>query len=206
MNAFISYLTATFAFTNEFQAIGMGLEGAMVVRNGRNKNGSMHWFHAFALSTIFGFGGGWFGFLWMGKPTSMITNDINLASCVIAFILANYTPFDAGYKLSNSLPGTILITSSAQLFRAMGLVKFITTAYQALKETPSAYYPIPVIGPIVYGTLLGNMGSFLLKGFDGHLQDGIPWAFQNGKQLKARNLSRPSNKFSSQRMLSCHQA
>jgi hypothetical protein len=140
----------------------------------------MHFFHAFALSTILGFGGGWLGFIWLGKPTSMITNgDVNITACMIAFLIVNYMPFDIGYKLGNFLPFTLVVTSLGQLFRALGLVKFISVAFEEVNA--SKYYPIPVIGPVLYGTLLGNMGSFIMKGFNGHLAHGVPWPFQNGK-------------------------
>jgi hypothetical protein len=180
----LSFLTGNFYLTGELQALGMGFQGAMAVRNGRNKDRKMAPFHAFALSTIYGFGGGWLGFIWLGKPSSMITSDINVAACVVAFVAANYIPFDLGFKLGNFLPVKIVVTSLSQLFRALGLIKFITVAFNLLKDTPSAYYPIPVIGPILYGSLLGNMGGLLLNGIDGHLKNGMPWAFQNGESSR----------------------
>jgi len=73
--------------------------------------------------------------------------------------------------------------SFAQLFRSLGTIKFLTACYEALKESPSAYYPIPVFGPILYGILLGNMGPLVLKGLESHLGNGVPWAVQNGTCL-----------------------
>lgn len=184
----VKFLCADFPFSAELQALGMGFQGAMAVRNGPNRDGRMHFFHAFALSTILGFGGGWMGFIWMGRPTSMITNgDVNITACIIAFAIANYTPNDIGFRLGNSLPVIIVTTVFSQLFRCMGLVKFISVAFNEVP--PSPYYPIPVLGPILYGTMLGNMGSFLIKGFDGHLRGGIPWPFQNGKHLYSHHLT-----------------
>ena len=52
---------------------------------------------------------------------------------------------------------------------------------QALQVVPaSKFYPIPILGPVLYGALLGNMGSFFINGFHGHLQKGMPFPFQNG--------------------------
>jgi hypothetical protein len=62
----------------------------------------------------------------------------------------------------------------------MGVVGYVNVGYQTFKDRPSEYYPIPVFGPIVWATLLGNMSSFFTKGFHGHLQNGMPWPFQNG--------------------------
>jgi hypothetical protein len=116
----------------------------------------------------------------MGKPTPMITNgDVNVIACLIAYTIVNYTPGDVGYKLVNFLPVVLVVTSFGQLFRSLGMMRFITTAFNEV--SPSPYYPIPVIGPVLYGSLLGNWGGFFLKGFHGHLENGIPWAFQNGE-------------------------
>lgn len=147
---------------------------------GPNKDKKLHWFHAFMLSVIAGYAGGCFGLIWMGKPTPMLSNDLNVASCILAFVLVNYMPFDLGFKICNTLPFKLVTVSFAQLFRALGIVKFVTVCFEAFKDTPSAYYPIPVFGPILYATLLGNMGGFFMKGFEGHIANGMPWAVQNG--------------------------
>lgn len=176
----VSYLTGDFSFSPELQAIFMAFQGALAVRSGPNRDRSMHWFHAFLLSVIAGYGGACFTPFWMGLPTAMLYNDLNLTACIIAFIVANYTPFDIGYKMGKSFPVTIIITTFAQLFRSLGVVKYTTICFEAFKDSPSAYYPIPVFGPIAYGTLLGNMSGFFMKGFNGYLANGMPWPFQNG--------------------------
>jgi hypothetical protein len=180
MDGAVRFLTGNFPYSGELQCIWMAIQGCVAVRMGPNKNGNLHWFHAFALSVMMGYAGASFGFLWMAKPSGMLANDLNMASCIIAFLLINYTPFDIGYKICASLPGTIVTVSFAQLFRSLGIAKFATVCFEAFKDTPSAYYPIPVFGPIIYATLLGNMGGFFLKGFEGHLSNGIPWPVQNG--------------------------
>merc|ERR1711957_453905 len=60
------------------------------------------------------------------------------------------------------------------------MMKFVNIAYQAFKDSPSEYYPTPIFGPILNGTILANMGAFFSKGFDGHVKDGLPFPFQNG--------------------------
>ena len=152
----------------------------MAVRNGRNSDGRMNWFHAFLCSVLAGYAGATFTALWMGRPTSMLSNDLNMAFCIIAFVIANYSPLDIGYRLGNTMPVVIITTIFAQLFRAMGLIKFCQIAHHAFKSSPSPYYPVPVFGPILLPTLLGNFGGFFSKGFDGHLEKGMPWPFQNG--------------------------
>jgi hypothetical protein len=175
-----AFLTGDFPYSGELMAFWMAIQGAVAVRRGPNKDKNLHWFHAFFLSVIGGYAGGCFGTIWMGKPTAMLSNDLNVASCIVAFVLVNCMPFDLGFKFCKTLPVTLVIVSFAQLFRALGIVKFTTVCFEAFKETPSAYYPIPVFGPILYATLLGNMGGFFMKGFEGHIMNGMPWPFQNG--------------------------
>jgi hypothetical protein len=180
MTPLVSFLTGDFLYSGELMAFWMAVQGAVAVRKGPNKDNNLHWFHAFCLSVIGGYAGGLFGFIWMGKPTAMLANDLNVASCIVAFVLVNYFPLDLGFTFLKTLPATMVTVSFAQLFRSLGLIKFTTVCFEAFKDTPSAYYPIPVFGPILYATLLGNMGGFFMKGFEGHVMNGMPWPFQNG--------------------------
>jgi len=175
----IAFLSGSSPYHAELRTFGQACIGAMAVRGGANKNKDMNWFHAYALTTIAAFGGGWFAFVWMGKPTSLITNgDVTLTLTAIAFVLMTYTPMDIGYMFGKLLPVKIVLNSWAQLFRGLGMIGFINAC--AAEVAPSKYYPTPVLGPVLYGTLLGNMGAFFLKGFHNHLEKDIPWPFQNG--------------------------
>jgi len=179
MDTLISILSGSSAYNVEIRTFGQAFMGALAVRDGANKNKKMNWFHAFALSTVVAFGGGWFGFVWMGKPTSLITQgDVIITLCVISFVFVNYTPFDLGYKFGSILPVKIFMNCLAQLFRALGMIGFINAC--AAEVGASKYYPTPILGPVIYGTLLGNMGAFFVKGFNQHLEKAIPWPFQNG--------------------------
>ena len=176
----ISFLTANFPYAAEFQNIFMAVQGAMLVRTGPNKDGKMKWFHAFVQGVVMAYAGGLMTPLWMGRPTPMLASDLCFGSCIIAFLLVNCTPLDFGYKLLSLFPLRILTILGAQLFRNRGMIAFVNIAYQAFKETPSAYYPTPVFGPILNACILGNMGSFFFKGFHAHLENGMPYIVQNG--------------------------
>jgi hypothetical protein len=156
MDALVAFLTGTSFLSAENQSFWMAIQGAMAVRIGPNKDKKMAWFHAFIQSVLIGFSGGLFGFLWMGKPSAMLTNDLNMASCIIAFILVNYTPFDIGFRILKTFPFAIVTVSFAQLFRATGLIRFVKVCFDDLKGNPSKYYPIPIFGPILYGTVSYN--------------------------------------------------
>jgi hypothetical protein len=177
----IRFLTGNFPFSSELQALGMAYQGHILVRNGRNKDLSMNWFHAFMLGVVSSFGGSAFAPLWLGRPSAILSNDVNLFSLMMTFLWTYYTPLDIGYHLGNTLLVSILCTSLATLFRTMGIVGYCSIAFELLKSNPSKYYHIPIVGPIVWATLLGNMSAFFVKGFDGHLAYGMPWNFQNGK-------------------------
>lgn len=110
----------------------------------------------------------------------MLANDLSFGSCILAFILVNYTPFDLGFKTCKFPPVVIVTTIFAQLFRSSGIMKLVMICYGVFKEHPSPYYPIPVFGPILNATLLGNMAGFVLKGLEGHVCNGVPWPAQNG--------------------------
>lgn len=177
----VNFLTGNFPFSGELQSFWMAIQGCMAIRAlQESQQRKLHWFHAFTLSVIAGYAGGWFGFFLMAKPSAMFANDLNMGSCILAFVLVNYTPFDLGYTLCRTLPVTVITTSFAQLFRSVAIPKFVHVCFETFRSNPSPYYPIPVFGPIMYATLLGNMGGFLTKGLEGHVKDGMPWPVQNG--------------------------
>lgn len=181
----ISFLTGTFPYSDDFQALFMALQGVMKVKNGINKKGQMNWFHAFLHGVVLSYAGGIFTPLWMGKATSMISNDVNIASCIIAYAFVNCFPKNIGYNIASLFPIRLLTVMGAQLFRTMGIIKFVDIAFNAFKGTPAKYffgftYPNPILGPILNGMILGNMGSFFALGFDGHLKDEMPLPFKNG--------------------------
>jgi hypothetical protein len=159
MEYLVRFSAGDFPFALENQCFWMAIQGAMMVRGGVNKDRKLNWWHAFALSVMGGFAGGWFGFFLMAKPTSMFANDLNMASCIFAFIVVNYTPMDIGFKFFSNIAVNIVTVVFAQLFRSLGIVKFIGVCFEQFKDHPSQYYPIPVFGPIMYATLLGNMGG-----------------------------------------------
>ena len=177
MNAVVDFLSGNFSYCMELTLFFMAYQGAMVVRSGPNKDGQMHWFHAYVKSILTGLAGGWFGTLWLGLPAAVMANDVAMAAGTMAFVLAN---LPGGREFGNSLPVAFFTTMFAQLFRALGIVKFVSVGFNQFQSSPSAYYPIPVIGPILYGIMLGNMGGLVLKGIDGYLANGMPWPFQNG--------------------------
>jgi hypothetical protein len=174
------YLTGKIPYSVELQCFWMAVQGCMKVREGANKDRQMNWFHSFCLSVLVGYGGGLLTPLWLGRPTAMISNDLCFGSCILAYLIVNCLPLDIGYKLCRTFPVVLLTTLFAELFRVCGIVNFCNAAYDAFKDKPSAYYPIPVFGPIFYASILGNMGPLFVSGFHSYLANGMPWGFQKG--------------------------
>lgn len=173
----ISYLTADFRYSNELLSLCIAFQGAVEVRATMNKHKTMHWCHALLLSLVTGHGGAAFAPLWMGRSVSMISNDFHVACCIFSFWLVTFCPLM--FKLSQTLPVTLVTVMFAQLFRTREIVRYTSLAFAEF--TASDYYPVPVFAPIAYGTLLGNMGGFFAKSFHSHLEKhGVPWSFQNG--------------------------
>lgn len=149
----VDFLVGRSAYSAELQAFWMAVQGAMAVRKGPNKDGKLHWFHAFILSILVAFAGGLMGFVWLGKPSSMLSSDINFGSCILAYVVVNCIPYDVGFVILDTLPMAVLTVSFAQLFRCTGMIRFIKACFNEFKDSPSPYYPIPVFGPIIYGTV-----------------------------------------------------
>jgi len=177
-----SFLTLSFVSAstgNLLQCFFMALQGATTARKTlASRKKPFTWFKALALTSILSFGGAWFAPLLVGKPSKMLASEVNAPVIVLAFYLLFYSPMDTFYKISTTLPFTIVTTAFAQLFRAGGVVAFVNLGNSMFSA--GDIYPIPVIGPILLASMLGNMGALFLKGYEEHTKNGMPWAFQNG--------------------------
>ena len=110
----------------------------------------------------------------------MFSNDVFFGSCLVGYVIVNHLPYDLGYRIFSTFAGSLPIAVFSQVFRVSGIYGFSDAAYEMFRASPSAYYPTPVFGPILFPSLLGNVGGFLWNGFDGYLGDGMPWLFQQG--------------------------
>jgi len=119
----------------------------------------------------------------------MFANDIFFGACVLGFLVVNYTPYQLGYRLVTSPPGMVVVTVFSQIFRVGGIIGFSDAAFAAFRDSPSVYYPMPIFGPILCPTLLGNMGGFFFGGLDGYLEKGMPWLFQQVRFVFVRDAS-----------------
>lgn len=179
----IHFLTGDFPYCKEIRSFLHGYLAFMAVRKANNKNGAdLNWFHRFFICVLSSFGGAILTPMWLGKPSSIIATDMTMLISLAVNVLVFYTPFDIGYNLGQFFPIKLILTIGSSLFKTMGMIGFCTVAFDVLKTNPAAteYYPIPIFGPIIWASLLGNMGAFFMKGFHGHLEKGMPYPFQAG--------------------------
>lgn len=155
MNLLVHLVTGDFPLSNEILCLAMAISGSMTVRNGANRNGDLHWFHAFLRSTLAGYAGATFTNIFMGKPTAMFSNDVFFGSCLVGFAIVNWLPLGLGRRFCGSFLGVLLTAVGSQVFRVGGVAGFSDAAQNAFKGAPSKYYPTPVFGPILFPTLLG---------------------------------------------------
>mmetsp|Transcript_10994 Transcript_10994/g.12292 ORF Transcript_10994/g.12292 Transcript_10994/m.12292 type:complete len:287 (+) Transcript_10994:235-1095(+) len=168
----VPFLTGNFPYSVEFRLFFQGLAVFMAIKKAQNKK---HWFHTFCIGLVTAFGGGMFTPIWLGRPSFLIANDLLFGLAALAYAIAFILPF--GFFIGQLFPVKLVTTAGSTLFKSTGVCMFASIANEVVQ--PSKYYPIPVFGPIIWATLLANMGAFFLKGFHKHIENGIPYPAQN---------------------------
>mmetsp|Transcript_13514 Transcript_13514/g.20913 ORF Transcript_13514/g.20913 Transcript_13514/m.20913 type:complete len:192 (-) Transcript_13514:30-605(-) len=179
----IDFLTGNFDYCKEIRSFLHGYLAFVGVRKAHEATGAdLGWFHTFFVCLISAYGGAILTPMWLGRPSSIIATDMTLLISIVAYGIVFLSPLDIGYKLGQFFPVKLILTIGSSLFKTLGMIGFCTIAFDVLKMNPAAteYYPIPIFGPIIWASILGNMGAFFMKGFHGHLKDGMPYPFQTG--------------------------
>jgi TRIC channel len=145
------------------------------VKTGPGKD--MYWAQSIVLTFLLCFGGGIIAPFLLGKPPVVLTNDLIVPVLLAAWFLVNR--FEKATLTLLRLPLVKhVLAVLAEIFRANGLCAMVALASNELK--PTKYYPIPVWGPILLGTIAGCGGLFLPldKGL-ASLKAGSPWPLQS---------------------------
>ncbi|GMH65096.1 hypothetical protein TrRE_jg1425 [Triparma retinervis] len=168
----IAFLRASFPFAQELMVFGMAMESAVAVRKAddaevkKSPKTPYNWFLTLVQTSLIGFGGGWLMPIMLGLPSSfLLGGDINSLGCLISWYLVFHSPRDYFYtKICAAVPFQVFYTSFAQLFRATGIYGFVDKSL-SVGMKPSAYYPTPLLGPVLTASLLSNIGPIFRLGY-----------------------------------------
>lgn len=135
---------------------------------------TLYWLHSLVLTVIGSFGGGFIAPVLLGKPALVFNNDLIMLCSIACWYFVHYL---SGHHLLNWKPVKMIWSCFLGIFRTGAVINIVVMAHNTL--TPSKYYPIPLFGPILSGTLLGSMGAFLPfdKGLAA-ISKNTPWAIQ----------------------------
>ena len=175
--------------------------GAMHVRTGINRNLQLNWMHALLLTIVSGNGGSIVTPTGMGQSMIILSNDFAILCCIVSFLMVNHFPWVV-QKVQHSTLIMVLLTTSSQIYRTTHTIHYTSKAFRYFAgdgqfqssnkptnqhqhnnnyNTPKIY-PIPIFGPILYGTFFGCMSGCLQKAFHSRLQrEGLPRTIQNSK-------------------------
>lgn len=114
------------------------------------------WLHHLVLVFLTGFAGGTFIPIFFGRTPVLFVNDVLVPLVCVSWYLVHFTR--AGSILQSS-PLKYVLVGLFEMYRAASILK--TVAQVATDIPPGPYYPIPLVGPILVGTLSGSMGAFM---------------------------------------------
>ena len=173
---YVAFATLQFPHAQVYLVGANALSGSLRVRELSAGKPRQYWLYSYFMVLLTAFGGGWVAPLLIGKPALPVANDLVLPLTLVAWYL---TYMDVGVaSLLNVLPVKLVWTVFLGLFRTHSVCNMVAVAAGALKAGP--YYPsVPLVGPIVVGTVLGSMGQFLpfTKGLTA-VESGTPWPIQ----------------------------
>ena len=152
---------------------GAAITTAIKVREIQGKD-RFYWLHSLILTVITGFGGGMVAFVMLGKPPIIVTNEWIVPICVVAWYATHYLNFVPVLSIEPVKLAVIVLTC---LFRTHSVSNIVALANKTL--SPSDFYHMPIVGPIIVGTTLGSFSMFmpLSKGLD-PIASGCPWGIQ----------------------------
>ncbi len=150
------------------------MNGSIRIFESNKDKTPLYWLHSLVLVVLVSYGGGAIAPILIGKPSVILANDVIIPSCIICWYSVHYLGL---YPILSWMPIKIIWTIILGLFRTNTVCNIVKTASTTL--IPGPYYPIPLVGPILAGTLLGSLGSFfpLDQGLS-CIMRGTPWPMQ----------------------------
>lgn len=151
------------------------VRAATMVRS-RSKDPLPNWLHSLLLSICVGFGGGIFAPLFLGLPSMILKNNWIFIMSVLAWYLTHYVK--GMQEFLTSTPVEMAWGLGHALFRVITISNSVMDGNRTLPADPNCY-PIPLVGPIIVGTLTGVLGMFVPfdKGLSA-VYSNTPWPIQ----------------------------
>ncbi|GMH80636.1 hypothetical protein TrST_g641 [Triparma strigata] len=183
----IDLLKSNYSWSQENLNFFMAVSAVMAVRAADDKlrqsqSKGNPWMYNLTHATLIGFGGGAFAPLLLARPSGLLAGgDFVALSSFVAYWLVFHSPFDVGYSVFSFLPLKIWTVLTSQLFKAGGICSYCNLGMGMFNATK--YYPVPIMGPILTATLLGNVGPVFRLGWSKWFEKGMPANFENGLWL-----------------------
>ena len=133
-----------------------------------------YWLQGLAMVIFTAFLGGSVAPLLLGRPTLIASNEFVIPACVIAWYSIHYLGFHYLFALA---PIKVLHAIFLALFRTHTVCNTVSLATTILKANNASN--VPVVGPIVVGTIQGCLSLFfpLDRGL-AIISQGTPWPLQ----------------------------
>mmetsp|Transcript_43569 Transcript_43569/g.102393 ORF Transcript_43569/g.102393 Transcript_43569/m.102393 type:complete len:315 (-) Transcript_43569:31-975(-) len=152
---------------------GRALAGSYAVRKAKP---NISLFHSYVLSVLTAFGGGVLGGMLCGDPPIPCANDMPIFASLVAWWAINFFPADLFCAFYASTLGQMFGKTIDGMARYRQIFNQLHKAASKFKRTP--YYPNPVAGPLIIGTISACGGAFMPfdKGINA-LENGpfFPW-------------------------------
>lgn len=135
------------------------------------------WCESIVRHLVLCYGGGTLVPIALGFRPFPLTNDAGVAMALFTWWLTHNAPYDAAHRLYEA--SALVRCAIAFLFEVLRcnvILKWVVTAHEVLG--PSKYYAVPVVGPLVCGTLAGCFGGLLHSGFSAFEKE-VSWLVQS---------------------------
>jgi len=173
-DAFEAFANMQIPYVRELATVGNAINGTLGIYASLQGQPTLYWLHSLILTVMGSFGGGLIAPLFLGKPAAVFTNDLVVFACIVCWYFVHYL---GGSRLLNWKPIRMIWSIFVGLFRTSSVIGLVAMANSTLSA--SKYYPIPLFGPILSGTLVGSMSAFLPldKGL-APIAKNTPWPIQ----------------------------
>jgi hypothetical protein len=94
--------------------------------------------------------------MFFGRTPVIFVNDVLVPLVCLSWYLVHFTRVG---PILQSSPLKFVLVGLFEIYRSASIIK--TVGQVATDIPPGPYYPIPLVGPILVGTLSGSMGAFM---------------------------------------------